>query len=1114
MSLEKQLSLNQNGGVYYEGTRVTPTENPVLFVGLGGTGIDALLRVKNEVQTRMPLPKGSNGQILSTSPNNIAFLAIDTDEDKFKNSYGVASFDASGDECIKLTVDGLGQVISSVVEKKLDSEEWNWYDRDLSANGSGLNGANGIRQIGRFMLFQRVNEIRARFTTAIDKVLEATKDNNKTSLNIFVTTGIGGGTGSGTFLDIAYILRAVALQRTPNVQVHGYIFTPDLNKGDKPSLYRNGFASLKELDYWMCGSEHGQHFIQKYNGDFKIDSAACPFDFCHLVTSQDAEHKIVSYGEAMDAVASNLFAYIVGEQVADAEGNTAAKQMYDNIAGHIAGAKKPHPANYNYLSIGSDKLEIPYTEITTLVAARVFKKLEPVFQNEPTKELFDTDMYKLELTPNHLKTFIQRDVAMNPVQGAKEKYADIWPNNLPFNKAERWLEHAKVTMHKNRINFAAVKEGLLCNYMHVILKDISRGPCYAARLLFSNTSFCMIKTLEGFRENCQGAVANLVAKAGPLKTKMEQTYMSGRNAGVFGKGNAAEEYMEALSGWLRNEYDYIMYSELVDALDDLIVRLKKYYDRIFKNLMDALCMLPGIFEGNVKLIAVKENEAQKQGASSSTYLIRPLEFEAKYRETLTKKVDHIESAFLTSLDADLVKWVGLDLGDIDSDILASSDIGGFIAQFINENFKEVLDMNMETLLIDKMSPGESDLQHIRKELDSIKNGSVPLFHISVDSATDLDLKAFSLVSVPNDCPKIFSVANRSDKPREESPKKSAERSKLQWVKVMSGMPLYAFPAICDMEAYYEDAMNTSVDTRKGVHLRYEWREQLPSPIPESTWPAAVVNNSEKAYAKEYNARIRKAFDKCVDAGIIRVEPGAANASLYMADASILDNLEFHGSIQEKKEQLELVRKNLWGPTAKVEKLEPFGSDLDKPMLDRAKENVLRFFNKSQAILRQVEIYEKFESLSAGFANVEKYINALFADLIYSHGFDLRFRRSELDYSPIKLFDKMSQAAYPEYETYKAFCGILTPEIAENIKQQFERSRGALISMDGGFIAEAVEAKAAVLLSLKDTFLKAIATLQERIERTPLEQRGSLLETYDFYQKAAEIVSDILRTIGK
>ena len=100
MSLEDQLSLSKNGGVYYDGTRVNPTKDPILFVGLGGTGADALLRVKSEVQSRMHLPKGDDGRVLRTAPNNISFLAVDTDKDILNKTYGVASFDRNGDELL------------------------------------------------------------------------------------------------------------------------------------------------------------------------------------------------------------------------------------------------------------------------------------------------------------------------------------------------------------------------------------------------------------------------------------------------------------------------------------------------------------------------------------------------------------------------------------------------------------------------------------------------------------------------------------------------------------------------------------------------------------------------------------------------------------------------------------------------------------------------------------------------------------------------------------------------------------------------------------------------------------------------------------------------------
>lgn len=50
--LEQALSLGQNGGIYYAGARVAPEEKQaVLFVGLGGSGADALIRIKDQITT-------------------------------------------------------------------------------------------------------------------------------------------------------------------------------------------------------------------------------------------------------------------------------------------------------------------------------------------------------------------------------------------------------------------------------------------------------------------------------------------------------------------------------------------------------------------------------------------------------------------------------------------------------------------------------------------------------------------------------------------------------------------------------------------------------------------------------------------------------------------------------------------------------------------------------------------------------------------------------------------------------------------------------------------------------------------------------------------------------
>lgn len=1111
MSLESQLSLTMNGGVYYEGTRVTPTDDPILFVGLGGTGIDALLRIKNEVQTRMPLPKGSDGKILGTSPNNIGFLALDTDEEVLKKTWGVAGFNKTGDEFINLSVDGLPQVISTVIESHLNEPKWSWFDHDLTGGG-GAAGANGYRQIGRFMLFQKIDSIADRFARVIEKILKASMIRGTNSLKIFILSGIGGGTGSGTFLDIAYMLRKIAREKTTNVELHGYIFTPDLNSkngGDKTSMYRNGFAALKELDYWMSGDEHKQAFVQEYSDTFRVNTIDQPFDYCHIITGRNEKHNPVSYDEAMSAVGNNLFAYIVSEQ-ANASGNTALKEMYDNIRGHINTASKPIPANYRYLSVGSDKFEIPYTEITTLIAARVFERLDPMFRMAPDMQSFDRDIRNLQMTQQHLWGYIHKEILADPIQGRKLSYNEIWPQNNPFMAVNHWMNsHVKVLVHRNAEQILDVYDKLMRDYFTALMMAPDRGPCYAARMISSASNPSLIPTLEGFRNQCRESAAACAAKLPTLKSELEQAFNAGRGVGVLGKGGATRDYSAALTRWMTEEANYWAYLELGEAINKLAERLKLYYERIFKVLLDSLCQLPGIFHQNVATIVTKEQEAQKNPDVARHYLIRPIEFERMYQMQLSEKVMESCNVFAKFVTENLSKWTGRGLIDVESDFVENTDISGEIARFVNENFSDMLALRMEPLLLKKAPAGMDAEEYIRERLDELKRSAVSLYEVGV-SNFNIDKKEFSMISVPNDCEKIFSVANRSDRPKEEKPKFSSERSKLQWVKVTAGMPLFTFPEVVTMEEYYERAMTTSRESRRGVHLRWEWREELPSPLPEASWSAAQRAEAQKTYTKSVNERFYAAFDKCRNAGIIRPAESGAFAKLYVADENILANLNITGNMVERKAIIAQLNSALWSNESTVVRLDPFGNGAQGDMLDRVKNNVVRFRNITRQVEKQAEILDSLDSLQGEMMNVECYVNAYFANLMYEQGFSYMFRRAKLDVAPVKLFDKTTAVNFIDYELFKSFVKILDRNVAENIEIQTEQAKDELIGPDGGFIEGAVAEKVAVLEKLKARLQEGYQFAQNKKLATPKDQMGELQKVIEFYEQSIEIVENRLR----
>ncbi len=148
--LESELLLSEGGGIYYDAARVDPDENiATLFIGLGGTGADTLIRIKNDVNRRMVLPKDENGRVISDRPRNIEFLVIDTDICTMRKSYGAASFDRYGSEYCSISVDCLPAVINAKRTLATNKDPvWDWLeDFDATAVGSGF-GAGGIRQLG------------------------------------------------------------------------------------------------------------------------------------------------------------------------------------------------------------------------------------------------------------------------------------------------------------------------------------------------------------------------------------------------------------------------------------------------------------------------------------------------------------------------------------------------------------------------------------------------------------------------------------------------------------------------------------------------------------------------------------------------------------------------------------------------------------------------------------------------------------------------------------------------------------------------------------------------------------------------------------------------------
>lgn len=122
--------------------------------------------------------------------------------------------------------------------------------------------AEGVRAFGRLALFDHYRVIAQRVRQEIEAFMiegplaEAAK-NTKLGLRtnrprVFLVTGLAGGTGSGMFLDVAFLLRHELRQVGYfRPEINGVFFAPPASKGTRSAALGNAHAALTELYHFQ-----------------------------------------------------------------------------------------------------------------------------------------------------------------------------------------------------------------------------------------------------------------------------------------------------------------------------------------------------------------------------------------------------------------------------------------------------------------------------------------------------------------------------------------------------------------------------------------------------------------------------------------------------------------------------------------------------------------------------------------------------------------------------------------------------------------------------------------------------------------------------------------------
>ncbi|MGO1751596.1 MAG: tubulin-like doman-containing protein [Psychroflexus sp.] len=302
-----------------------------LFIGLGGTGLKSILHTKKRFID-------TYGEI----PPMTGFLALDTDGDsrniQLDSHLGDQRVGLDSSEFLYIRVHGP----QAVLRQQPDLFDFvPSRNRDLLV--SLTDGAGQVRSNGRFATHFNYGAIEHAIQSKLTSILDADSIANKEfevngdDVEINMMFSVAGGTGSGTFLDIAYIVKEVSKSINANVGVStiGFAILPDVFNAmmtgpAMANVLPNGYGALYDLDYLMHHNFDKKPLEIKYaNKNIEIETP--PFDLVFTINNSDKNaHTYTKVNDLSELIGLAMF-------TGASELSGAMASSYDNVKTVIAG---------------------------------------------------------------------------------------------------------------------------------------------------------------------------------------------------------------------------------------------------------------------------------------------------------------------------------------------------------------------------------------------------------------------------------------------------------------------------------------------------------------------------------------------------------------------------------------------------------------------------------------------------------------------------------------------------------------------------------------------------------------------------------------------------------
>ncbi|MDE6021962.1 MAG: tubulin-like doman-containing protein [Muribaculaceae bacterium] len=516
---------------------MVPKLKRTLYIGLGGTGFKTLLHTKRAfIETY--------GEV----PPMIKFLVFDSDKNQYKNYsldsiYGEVKFDPAESSDI--------MVVRSKDKVSHNRSELSWLpERNLPAVADLENGCGMVRTNGRIAFAFNYRKSRMNIQHALNQICNLhTIHNDKYELisndvEVNIVFSIAGGTGSGNFLDMAYLVKDIfreqALPETSKIV--GYMVLPDvydaqLNFG-KERLYPNGCGSLVDLDYFMH-----LPFDKKTHVNYLTEQKTLigsPFNTILAISNRNLNGDTVNHSDYLSQMMSMAMVVTAGEL------SSGMQSVANNLE------RDMNSGDYNIANkravigtLGMSEITFRASELSALYREKAARELAAALLNPGSNvnieanTWIDTEQIRENNGQDQVIDFL---LPKNPQSALQE----IYDKANPMGDINNYRSLSGVAVNPTNLNakIDELKSRIKVSFENKI-RDLvnSRGPVYADEFIGqvkAQIEICL-KEMRDERETFANAVT---ARESAIKTAVEE--YKAANGRFFGKKRAVEEALETL----------------------------------------------------------------------------------------------------------------------------------------------------------------------------------------------------------------------------------------------------------------------------------------------------------------------------------------------------------------------------------------------------------------------------------------------------------------------------------------------------------------------------------------------------------------------------------------